>query len=319
MLSLCQNNKDMALNQTNKLVWIVETINNSVGGITFEELNSRWKANQDLSNGADMLKRTFQKWKLKIADTFGLDIECNRNESPCRYYIRNADDLRRDNNRVEKWLLNTYSVVNSLSESKSIKDRILIDEIPSGREYLGPIIDAMKKSLTVQFSLYSYETKETNEYNAMPLCVKLFRQRWYMVGRSCSTGENIRCCLDRILKLNITSETFAYPKDFDPKEYFDGCFGIVTEEEEVEDVVLKVGAGQANYIRALPLMQGDAQQEIERNENYSIFKVRVRPSFDFQQELLWHRKELEVLEPKWLRKKMSEIINKLWNKYNKED
>ena len=126
----------MALNQINKLVWIVETINNSVGGITFEELNSRWKANQDLSNGADMLKRTFQKWKLKIADTFGLDIECNRNESPCRYYIRNADDLRRDNNRVEKWLLNTYSVANSLSESKSIKDRILIDEIPSGREMI---------------------------------------------------------------------------------------------------------------------------------------------------------------------------------------
>lgn len=310
----------MALNQINKLVWIVESINNSIGGITFEELNSKWIANQDLSNGVDMLKRTFQKWKLKIADTFGLDIECDRSVSPCRYYIRNADDLRHDNNRVEKWLLNTYSVANSLSESKLIKDRIIIDEIPSGREYLGPIIDAMKKSRTVQLSLYSYETKETCEYNVMPLCVKLFRQRWYLVGRSCSTGENIRCCLDRILRLSLTGEPFVYPKDFDPKEYFDGCFGIVTEEGyEIEDVILKVSAGQANYIRALPLMQGDAQQEIERNDSYSIFRVRVRPSFDFQQELLWHREGLEVLEPKWLRKKMAEIVKKMWNKYCKED
>ena len=49
----------MALNQTNKLVWIVETIYRA-HKISFEE----------------MLKRTFHKWKWNIFDTFGLSIEC---------------------------------------------------------------------------------------------------------------------------------------------------------------------------------------------------------------------------------------------------
>ena len=40
----------MALNQTNKLVWIVDTIYKA-GKITFEELNRRWMNNVDLSGG----------------------------------------------------------------------------------------------------------------------------------------------------------------------------------------------------------------------------------------------------------------------------
>lgn len=65
-------------------------------------------------------------------------------------------------------------------------------------------------------------------------------------------------------------------------------------------------------------MQGENQQEIEHNANYSIFRLRVRPTFDFQQELLWNRDELEVLEPQWLRKEVADTIKRMWNKY-KED
>ena len=65
----------MALNQTNKLVWIVETICR-VHKISFEELNRRWMDNVDLSGGEEMLKRTFHKRKWNIFDTFGLSIEC---------------------------------------------------------------------------------------------------------------------------------------------------------------------------------------------------------------------------------------------------
>lgn len=47
----------MALNQTNKLVWIVETIYRA-HKISFEELNRRWMDNEDLSGGEEKLKRT---------------------------------------------------------------------------------------------------------------------------------------------------------------------------------------------------------------------------------------------------------------------
>lgn len=67
----------MALNQTNKLVWIVETIYKA-RKITFEELNRQWMYNVDLSGGEELLKRTFHKWKWSIFDTFGLSIECEK-------------------------------------------------------------------------------------------------------------------------------------------------------------------------------------------------------------------------------------------------
>ena len=122
----------MALNQTNKLVWIVETIYKA-HRITFEDLNLKWMDNRDLSGGVEMLKRTFHKWKYNIKDTFGIDIKCEEH-APYRYYINNIEDMRQGS--IENWLLSTLSVSNSLIESKSIKERIILEDIPSGREYL---------------------------------------------------------------------------------------------------------------------------------------------------------------------------------------
>lgn len=303
----------MALNQTNKLVWIIETIYKA-GKITFEDLNRKWIDNVDLSGGEEMLKRTFHKWKWSIFDTFGLVIECEK-AAPYRYYIENVDDMKRGS--IENWLLSTYSVSNSLIESKSIKDRIILEEIPSGREYLDPIIDAMKKNHFIHITYYNYWREDNREHYLMPLCVKLFRQRWYMVGRIWPSGKDILFSLDRMRDFRLSSHTFEYPEDFSPQEYFDGCFGIIPDKKcKVEDVLIKVNAGQANYLRDLPMM--DNQQEIERNEEYSTFKIHVRPTFDFQQELLWNREELEVLEPLWLRKEIAGAVKRMWNKY-KED
>lgn len=303
----------MALNQTNKLVWIVETIYKA-HKITFEDLNRKWMDNVDLSGGEEMLKRTFHKWKWNIFDTFGLVIECEK-AAPYRYYIENIDDMKRGS--IENWLLSTYSVSNSLIESKSIKDRIILEEIPSGREYLEPIIDAMKRNRFIHINYYNYWREDNREHYLMPLCVKLFRQRWYMVGRTWPQGNDILYCLDRIRHLRLSSHTFDFPEDFSTQEYFDGCFGIIPDKNcKPEDVLLRVNAGQANYMRDLPMMEN--QQEVERNEEYSIFKIHVRPTYDFQQELLWNREELEVLEPLWLRKEIAGAVKRMWNKY-KED
>lgn len=304
----------MALNQTNKLVWIVETIYKA-RRITFEDLNRKWMDNVDLSGGEEMLKRTFHKWKWSIFDTFGLMIECEKS-APYRYYIDNEQEMKRGS--IENWLLSTYSVSNSLIESKSIKDRILLEDVPSGREYLEPVIDAMKKNRFIHITYYNYWREDEREFYLMPLCVKLFRQRWYLVGRVWTTGRDILFCLDRFRDFRLSSHTFEYPEEFNPQEYFDGCFGIIADKEyDIEDVVLKVSAGQSNYLRDLPMMPD--QKEIERHEEYSIFKLRVRPSYDFQQELLWNREELEVLEPQWLREEIAGMIKRMWDKYNKEE
>ncbi|TGY02073.1 MULTISPECIES: WYL domain-containing protein [Bacteroides] len=303
----------MALNQTNKLVWIVETIYKA-RKISFEDLNHRWIENVDLSGGEEMQKRTFHKWKWNIFDTFGLSIECEKS-APYRYYIENVDDMRRGS--IENWLLSTYSVSNSLMESKSIKDRILLEDVPSGREYLEPILEAMKKNHFLHITYYNYWREDTREHYVIPLCVKLFRQRWYMIGRRWPSGSDLVYCLDRIRDFRLSSHIFEYPTNFSPRKYFEGCIGVITGDGcDIQKVKLKVSSSQANYFRDLPLH--DSQEETEQTEDYSIFEYQLRPTFDFQQEILRNGEDVEVIEPIWLRKEIAGKIKRMWNKYNKE-
>lgn len=303
----------MALNQINKLVWIVETIYKA-RRISFEDLNHCWIENVELSGGEEMQKRTFHKWKWNIFDTFGLSIECEKS-APYRYYIENMDDMKRGS--IENWLLSTYSVSNSLMESKSIKDRILLEDVPSGQEYLEPILEAMKKNRFIHITYYNYWREDTREHYVMPLCVKLFRQRWYMIGRKWPSGSDLVYCLDRIRDFRLSSHIFEYPTDFSPQEYFEGCIGVITGDGcDIQKVRLKVSSGQANYFRDLPLHE--SQEETEQTEDYSIFEYQLRPTFDFQQEILRNGEDVEVIEPIWLRKEIAGKIKRMWNKYNKE-
>ena len=57
------------------------------------------------------------------------------------------------------------------------------------------------------------------------------------------------------------------------------------------------------------------QLTVNGTDGYSIFTVELRPTFDFQQELLWNGDALEVLEPLWLRKEMAGMVKRMWNQY----
>ncbi len=300
-----------------KYVWVIETIYRRQK-ISFKELNELW-LRDDISRGVEIPKRTFDNWRYVIWDMFGIDI-VNENRGQYRYYIDNVEDISR--NGLRSWLYNTFCVSNALANSQSIKDRILLEDIPSGQQYLQPIIEAMKENRVINITYHSYWKDEENTFDVQPFCVKLFRQRWYLVARSTYSyyydkGPRIYS-LDRIHGLQTTNETFQLPEDWDAKEFFDNFFGIIADQRiKPETVKLKVSAGQANYIRDLKMHP--SQNEIVRNEEYSIFTYRLRPAFDFMQEILRNGEDMEVLQPQWLRKEIAGIAERICDKYRNED
>ena len=302
----------MAKNTINKYVWLADTIYRAKK-ISFEEINRRW-LDSDMSDGEALSIRTFHKWRVAIEEMFGLVIE-NENSGQYRYYIENADDLK--DGSMRSWLFNTLTVSNLMMESASIKDKILFEEIPDGEQYLPTILEALKKNTVLEMTYQSYWRDEANTFTVEPYCLKAFKQRWYLVGRSPYYNKIMIYALDRVHQLELTALHFEYPEDFKAEDYFDECFGIIADVNcKVETVKLKVSAGQANYLRSLTLHQ--SQKEIERNDEYSIFTVRLRPTFDFRQEILSQGCDIEVLEPKWFRDEVAEISKHMWNKY-KED
>ena len=76
---------------------------------------------------------------------------------------------------------------------------------------------------------------------------------------------------------------------------------------------IEVSASQSNYLRSLTLHQ--TQREIKRTDEYSIFALRLRPTFDFQQEILSMGSDVEVLAPDWFRKDTADKVKAMWDKY----
>jgi len=299
----------MAKNLLNKYVWLVETIYKGKK-ISYEEINRRWLDN-DMSEGKPLPLRTFHKWRIAIEEMFGLIIE-NEQGGQYRYFIQNADELK--SGSLRSWLFNTLTVSNLMMENVSIKDKILFEEIPEGEQYLPTIIEALKKNTVLEMTYQSYWRDEANTFEVEPYCLKVFRQRWYLVARSPYYDKVMIYALDRVHQLEPTTESFKYPEDFVPEEFFEDCFGIIADKDyDVETVRLKVAAGQANYLRSLPLHP--SQQEIEQNDEYSIFTVRLRPTFDFRREILSMGSDIEVLSPDWFREEVAEISKHMWNKY----
>ena len=314
LLYLCSGliQKVMAKNLLNKYVWLVETIYKAKK-ISLKEINSRWLDN-DMSEGKELPKRTFQRWRQQIEELFGLIIE-NENSGQYRFFIQNADDLK--NGSMRSWLFNTLTVSNLMMESVSIKNKILFEEIPDGQDYLPVIIEALKKNMVLEMTYHSYWRDEENTFPVEPLCLKAFKQRWYLVAHSPYLNKVMIYALDRVQKLEATDESFNYPEDFVAEDYFEDCFGIIADQRcDVETIKLKVAASQANYLRSLTLHQ--TQKEIERNDEYSIFTLRLRPTYDFLQEILSMGSDIEVLEPESFRGDIREIAKQMWNKY-KED
>ena len=299
----------MAKNLLNKYVWLVETIYKAKR-ISFEEICQHWLDN-DMSEGKPMSIRTFHKWRIAIEEMFGLIIENEHNGQYC-YYIQNEEELK--NGSMRSWLFNTLTVSNLMMNSVSIKDKVLFEEIYDGEQYLTAIIEALKKNYVLEVTYQGYTRDKAYTFEVEPYCLKVFKQRWYLLGRSPYNDQIKIYALDRIRWLWMTDKGFKYPEDFVPGEFFEDSYGIIADTKiDVETVEMKVSAKQANYLRSLPLHH--TQKEIEQTDEYSIFTVLLRPTFDFRQEILSQGVDIEVLSPKWFRDEIAEISKQMYNKY----
>ncbi|HPW66381.1 MAG TPA: WYL domain-containing protein [Salinivirgaceae bacterium] len=297
----------------NRYVWLVKTIQRA-GKITFEEINDEWTRSSLNEFGDDMPLRTFHNHRAAIEEMFDIIIECDRRNGYV-YYIENADDVKTGN--VRSWMLNAFSVGSLLNESKGIQDRILFENIPSGHQYLTTFLESIKDNLTVEMTYQSFGRSEPNTYEIEPYCLKVFRQRWYVLARSPYYNQLRIYSLDRIQQLKITNSRFDYPTDFSPEGYFYYSFGIIaSSDEEPETVEVKVYNNQRKYFETLPLHH--SQTLIEGNSEYAMFQYTICPTYDFVQELFMHAENVEVIKPEWLREEFANKVQQMSKMYNRK-
>lgn len=297
----------MARNLINRYVWLVDTISR-YGRITLKDLNRAW-LRSDISEGRPLARRTFFHYRDGVEEMFDINIQCDK--STFEYYI---DDSGSENNaRLRSWLVDSVSMSGTLSNARDISERIMLENVPSAREHLPTVLEALKQNRRVRFSYKSYtRSLPTDGIVLEPYFVKIFKQLWYVIGLNVKDGQIKTYALDRMGQLNLLQETFVMPESIDPSEFFKDCFGIITNKNSAKRIVLRVEPTQAKYFRALPL---HSSQQEELHDDYSIFTYKMRITYDLKEELMSHGATIEVLEPKELKLLIRDELEKALKNY----
>ena len=291
-------------------IWLVNTIYKA-RKISLSEINEKW-IETDYSGGVEFSRTTFHRHKIAIEDMFGIYIECDC-KNGFKYYIGNEYVLQE--NSVQNWMLSTLSVSSLLAESMSLNERILLENVPSGGEKLKMVIKAMKESKKISITYRRYGGHAMRTFDLEPYCVKLFGQRWYLLGRFADRGM-ATFSIDRILEIKIINEKFKFDEDFDAANYFSDCFGVMLDENsKPKKVLIRAYGNEPYYLRDLPLHH--SQHEIQSTEEYSDFELRLKITSDFKSKLLSRGEWIEILEPKALAEEIVEWHQKAINRYKK--
>lgn len=303
----------MSVSQYKRYIWLVDIIR-SAGKISKEEIDRKW-ANARINDNHEsrLADSTFFRYKNDIEELFDIEILCDRTNG--LYYIDDSDI----NSQTKQWLLSQFAVSQSLDTSRELRDRILYEPIPEGTEYLTTIVNAMRDSKWLQVSHLRFDSKEPPHiFLLAPLCLKVFKQRWYVLGfveeldgvHNIPKDEPRLYALDRMKHMETMEKTFRLPKDFDSQSYFSGFYGVFRGKQFMPELIrARFSEDAAPYVRSLPLHH--SQQEVEP----CVFEWFVAPTLDFVQQLRTHGSKMEILAPESLRKQFSEEAKRILNMY----
>ena len=293
----------MAKNFFKRYIWLVDLINRRKY-VSFKEISEAWMRSPLNETGDPLSERTFFNHKDAIAGMFGIEI---LNDRSLGFYIGRSDV---GSDETSDWMLHTLCLNNVLLENADMKDRILMEKVPSSERFLTDIISAMRDFRVTRLCYQSFRHPEPFCFNVRPYCVKYLKQRLYLLGVS-DLGRRIYS-FARFVDMEELEEHFEIPKGFDAEEYFGNYFGVIIGEEP-EDVKIRVVPDQVKYIRTLP-MHG-SQRETVQEDGSSVFSYHIAPTFDFVQEILSHGADVEVLDPAELRDSVADIIAGMASRY----
>lgn len=298
------------MNTFERYIWLVDTLRRNER-LSYDEIASMWEKASQNDEHLPLEKRSFLNHIKAIESQMGISIVCDRRDG-YRYYIK--EDSEQDG--VKGWLMESVAVSNTVSESRDLAGRIMLERIPSGHQHLATIIDAMHNGNVISIYHKSYWRPEPTLREIRPYGLRLADRRWYLIGYV-EEYEDVRVYgLDRIIDIDITERKFVLPEDFDLNEYFKGCCGVV-KHGDIEKIRLKVKDNQQQYVDSLPFHE--SQRMIERNDekDYAIFEYNVRPTIEFTMKILSYGASIEVLEPAGYRQKIVDIVRKMDEVYGR--
>ena len=189
-----------------------------------------------------------------------------------------------------------------------------------GLKRLHELYEAIKNQTTLKIKYQDFD-KELREYSISPYILKEYHNRWHIYGYEHKKEKIYNLALDRILAIENSGFGFRQQK---PKDlaFLNDIIGFTylynyrnNTYAELEYVKIKVEGKRANYIRTKPLHYSQREIEAESTQTHKIFTYQVRFNNELLSKLLEFGKDLEVIEPEYLRLKIMEHIREMAELY----
>lgn len=289
------------------------------------------------TGGSDICDSTIEKDMFAMREEFDAPIKYSKIEKG--YYYEDEDysidkiPLSEDDIDAIKFATKTLMQFKDLGIFKNfgyaigkIFDRVHITDNPldsavdkfvqfetvsetGGSDLLPQLLKAIKEKVIVTFSYGGYATEKVKERKVLPLLLKEYRNRWYLISFAFDKNKVITFGLDRIKNLTLTKEHYYKPVDFDPDNYFKHSIGITANESEPELIQFKIDKVGSKYIESQPLHT--SQKLIKEGSNRNTYELKVLVSEELKRTILSYGSQLEVIKPKSLRSEIQKTVENM--------
>lgn len=200
----------MARGLIRRYIWLIDTIR-SAKGITFDEINRKWRQSSQNEDGEDWKKRTFFQNINDIWDEFRISIICDRRDN--KYYIENDEEY----GSIRDTLVDALVLNNAVTEMPAMSNRILLSQ-RFAQENIGIITHAIQQSTVIQFRhLYLDGSGKTIiddvlEFEPYGLT---YAMEWFAIGRVAQDSQVHIFALRYMSEFSNMEKSFIPPEDFD--------------------------------------------------------------------------------------------------------
>jgi predicted DNA-binding transcriptional regulator YafY len=173
-----------------------------------------------------------------------------------------------------------------------------------GNQWLPLLLTAIQEKKTCHFTYASFKSGIAKERNVLPVYLKEYRNRWYLISFDLEKSDWITYALERMDGLVVNEAQHLLKEVFNPSSFFAETIGITTEKKAAERIALRVNDIASKYIESQPLHS--SQEKIGTNQ----FVLTVQINEELIRTLLGFMGELQIISPVHLVQTWNERIQK---------
>jgi predicted DNA-binding transcriptional regulator YafY len=165
-------------------------------------------------------------------------------------------------------------------------------------------LTAIQEKKICTFSYASFKSGIAKPRKVVPVYLKEYRNRWYLISFDFEKSDWITYALERMEGVEVSDSQHVLKEAFNPSTFFAETIGITTEKKAAERIELEANEIAAKYIESQPLHF--SQEKIGSNR----FALTVQINEELIRALLGFMGEIRITSPAHLCQTWTERIKK---------